>query len=1176
MSLCATFAETVDPAVFGFSPDAAPDVNAKALQRALDGGRKTVKTAKGGVYGMDRTVFIDSDTTLEFAPGTVLKKMARYANVIVNRGAFNYGCDSNIVVRNLDISVNGMQSANGPDSNAPGLRGHFAFYRVKNAKCYNFTCNDCEGSQYCWQAVDYDGLLLDGFTIRGRKDGVHLNRGRNFVVRNGVLRTGDDGVALNAGDWPGGCTPTMGSIENGVVENIVDEEGGKCNFARVITGVWQDWHRGMKLQRDDILRVGKRVYAVHPMPLGTNEYVSLTAPAHRHGVWKSPEGINFQFLQEDGETRADIRNVTFRNIRMECPRAISCSWELGSWARLVHPEIPLKDYPVIDIRLENVVKTAPGPIVTGNACANIEFDNVRSEKGAILSMSRSRINAGDLVYSTVRNIKVRNCTFDGPERTDLAFQDPDGSGTIELTGNKASRPVKIMGRLVDFAISGDTPVDAHAPTIVHVDADRGDDSGDGSAARPYKTTAKAQKAVRAIKKKGAPYGVVVEMEGVFSTLSDPLINLAQGDSGVSPTAPVVWRAGRRGALLTGACRLTAADFKPVSGTARSRLKPEVQDKVYECDLAKLGVGELKPLPAKFNTWSEMELVSSGRAMTIARYPNSGWLEITNVIDRGVAPKDLKKGEWEFGVRGGTFEYPGDAPARWDVSKGVYVFGFWCYDWASDTLRLAKIDTEKKTFTTEGVHVYGIGKASKWAKAKPRYFVYNLLEELDAPGEWYVDRETRTLYFYPTERGFDDVALSLAKKPLVNIINAANIVVKGLEFKHTTDLAVYAGGSSDVVLDGLVVSWVSRSAVKVWGGRNVTVRNCRMFQIGGAGLTVNGGDRKSLTKCNHRVCRNDIGFCGRLSRIDGPCCRFGGCGVTIDHNYFHDTPYIAMSYGGNEHLIEFNDIECAMLEAADGAGMYTGRDWGSRGNVVRWNYLHHFGADGVALRREQGRPSECESLKNDVMVEGIYLDDCDSGETIYGNLFYKAGRALYTGGGRDNKWTHNLVIDSSSAAHLDTRGLQRARPGSGIKDGWDLLARIEAMAYTNEPWASRYPELIGVMQKEPLLPIGTEYVSNVAVNCGHFFNTSGYTTKFLRERAPNLGNVSVNAIDVAREMRDFPQTNAVLRANLEIRKDDALSNAAKSTDPRLLQDSPEFIAAFPGFPRIPVEQIGRRE
>ena len=725
-----------------------------------------------------------------------------------------------------------------------------------------------------------------------------------------------------------------------------------------------------------------------------------------------------------------------------------------------------------------------------------------------------------------------------------------------------------------FAETGNAPVGAlSAPKVLYVDSEKGDDAGDGSAARPFRTPARAKTAVRALVKSGMEGGVAVELTGVFTGLKAPVLDLGKEDGGSSPSAPVVWRVGAKGALFTGACRLTEADFHPVSGATRERLKPAVRDKVYSCDLAKFGVGELKPLPAKFGTWSEMELISSGRAMTIARYPDSGWLEISNVVDRGVAPKDLSKGEWEFGVRGGTFEYVGDEPRRWDVSKGVFVFGFWCYDWASDTLRLAKIDTEKRTFTTEGVHTYGIGKPGKWAKAKPRYFVYNLLEELDAPGEWYVDRETRTLYFYPTADGFKDVALSLAKDPLVRVRNTSNVILKGLEFKYSTGPAVNVSGSNDVTLDGLQASWLSRAGIGVWGGSNVTVRNCCLWQIGSTGLDVYGGDRKSLTKCGHRVYGNDIGYCGRLSRISGPCLRFGGCGVTVEHNYFHDTPYIAVSYGGNEHLVQYNEIECAMLEAGDGAGMYTGRDWGSRGNVLRWNYLHHFGKDGVALREAQGRPSGCEALKNDVMVEGIYLDDCDSGETIYGNLFYKAGRAMFTGGGRDNKWRHNLVLDCTSAAHFDTRGLQRARPGSGIKDGWDLLARIEACAYTNEPWASRYPELIGIMQKEPLLPIGTEYVSNVAVNCGYFYNSWGNATKFLQERAPNRCNVSVNARDAAREAREYPQTNAALRVKLEIRRDDALSKAAEAVDPRKVQDLPEFRAAFPWFPRIPVEQIG---
>ena len=93
---------------------------------------------------------------------------------------------------------------------------------------------------------------------------------------------------------------------------------------------------------------------------------------------------------------------------MNCKRSICCGWELGGWARLVHPELPREDYPVIDIRLENVVKTAEGPIVNGNADANIVFEKCRAEKGPLASMGWSK------KYRT--QCPVRRLTVDGVTR----------------------------------------------------------------------------------------------------------------------------------------------------------------------------------------------------------------------------------------------------------------------------------------------------------------------------------------------------------------------------------------------------------------------------------------------------------------------------------------------------------------------------------------------------------------------------------------------------------------------------------------------------------------------------------------------------------------------------------------------------------------------------------------
>ena len=402
-------AETVDAAAFGFSPAAEPSVNAAALQKALDGGKKTVTVSAPGVYRLDRTLYVDADTTVVFGRDVVLSKVVKYANVLANRGAFFGGCDRNITLTGVRVAVNGLEDVPPITSRAGGLRGILGFYGVENLTLRDVVINDFAHGQYAIQVVDFDGLLIDGFELRGNKDGIHLNCGRNFVIRNGKLRTYDDGIAINAGEWPGGCTPRMGSITDGLIENVEDEPGGHCNFSRVITGAWMEWHRGMPLQYRDIFTIGKDVYSVYPGKVSTNEVVSLTPPSHKSGVWTSPEGINFYHLQDDGCRRADIRRVTFRNIRMNCERSVSCSWEHGGWARLVHPELPRADYPVIDIRLENVVKTAKGPIVSGNADVNIVMENCRSEQGPLVKMRWAR--------DARTQCPIRTITVDGKTAT---------------------------------------------------------------------------------------------------------------------------------------------------------------------------------------------------------------------------------------------------------------------------------------------------------------------------------------------------------------------------------------------------------------------------------------------------------------------------------------------------------------------------------------------------------------------------------------------------------------------------------------------------------------------------------------------------------------------------------------------------------------------------------------
>ena len=87
-------------------------------------------------------------------------------------------------------------------------------------------------------------------------------------------------------------------------------------------------------------------------------------------------------------------------------------------------------------------------------------------------------------------------------------------------------------------------------------------------------------------------------------------------------------------------------------------------------------------------------------------------------------------------------YEGDRPKRWLQENDVWVHGYWFWDWADERQKVASIDTEKRMITVvPPFHHYGY-RNGQW------FYGLNLLAELDAPGEWYLDREKGVLYFWP--------------------------------------------------------------------------------------------------------------------------------------------------------------------------------------------------------------------------------------------------------------------------------------------------------------------------------------------------------------------------------------------------------------------------------------------
>ncbi|MBK7710932.1 MAG: right-handed parallel beta-helix repeat-containing protein [Bacteroidales bacterium] len=170
------------------------------------------------------------------------------------------------------------------------------------------------------------------------------------------------------------------------------------------------------------------------------------------------------------------------------------------------------------------------------------------------------------------------------------------------------------------------------------------------------------------------------------------------------------------------------------------------------------------------------------------------------------------------------------------------------------------------------------------------------------------------------------------------------------------------------------------------------------------------------------------------------------------------PHMAIGFLGNDHVIEYNEIDSACYESNDAGAIYTGRNWTMRGNLIQYNYLHDIsGFEGKGC-------------------VGIYLDDAFSSADIIGNVFRNVTRAMMIGGGRDNNVLNNIFVNCTPSIHVDARGLGWMRnehiPG-WIKEAQDS-GTILGIAYNKPPYSVKYPKLSGILDDEPRAPKGECY------------------------------------------------------------------------------------------------------
>ena len=524
-------------------------------------------------------------------------------------------------------------------------------------------------------------------------------------------------------------------------------------------------------------------------------------------------------------------------------------------------------------------------------------------------------------------------------------------------------------------LAGGCCIDASAVEI-YVSAG-GSDANSGTKDKPFQTLERARDQIRDLKATSGPLkdGAIVWIDGgVYER--DKTFELDENDSGLDG-APIVYRAfdGREVRILGGR-RIADSYVAQVTDSAvlNRIIDTQARPKIRQIKLKALGITDFGQMSARgFRrpyVNAPMELFINGDAMQLARWPNKGAVQIGKVLDKGSVPR-----QDDFSNRGGKFTYDYDRPANWKLADDIWISGLFAYGYADDTIKVYDINQQEKSIQLVQPHLYGIMSGKKWRS----YFALNLLEEIDEPGEYFIDRDKGILYFYPLGQMKDaDICVSILEGPLVAMEGVSYVRFEGLTFEVSRGIGIYIERGTGNQIAGCTLRNLGVVAVCIgkgiepdriyrhqftgspvsrqlgsWhehiyenptfnrdGGTNHGVISCDIYNIGAGAISLGGGDRMTLTPAGNYVKNCDIHHFNRLDRSYKAGVNIDGVGNRIEHCRIHDCPNSAIYLHGNDHLIEYNEVYNACLYADDHGFFYIGRDPSERGNLLRYNFWHH--------------------------------------------------------------------------------------------------------------------------------------------------------------------------------------------------------------------------------------------
>ncbi|MCX6877758.1 MAG: PDZ domain-containing protein [Verrucomicrobia bacterium] len=523
-------------------------------------------------------------------------------------------------------------------------------------------------------------------------------------------------------------------------------------------------------------------------------------------------------------------------------------------------------------------------------------------------------------------------------------------------------------------------------------APNGQDANPGTLDQPFATLQRAQQAARKVA--GREAVTVMMREGTYY-LPETLVLTAE-DSG-SQAAPIIYQAyEQEQAVISGGIRMRNLKWEPY------------QDGIMQAKM-----------PAGFTT---DQLFANGERQPMARYPDFD-------------PKERHFNGWSKDAFGP------ERAARWKDPAGGFIHALHGNEWGGMHYVITGKGPDNK-ITYEGGW-----QNNRTSSMHDIRFVENVFEELDAPGEWFLNSRQNMLYFYPPA-GLDLATATIEAVRLKHLIELRGteqapvrfVCFKGLTFRHAmrtfmenkeplvrSDWTTYRGGAlfltgtEDCAIEDCFIDQVGGNAVFVnHYNRRVTVRGCHIAKVGANGVAF-VGDRdaarvprdwndksQSLAKLDRTPgpktanypadCLVDdclVYLSGRVEKQTAPVQIELAQGITVRHCSLYDVPRAGINIGDGcwgGHVIEFCDVFDTVKETGD------------HGSFNSWGRDRFWGLDGLNLNDDKTWETEkavvlLDAVKTTILRNNrwrcdrgwdIDLDDGSSNYHIYNNLCLNGG------------------------------------------------------------------------------------------------------------------------------------------------------------------------------------------